>query len=88
MSELSKVTFFLDPKLHEDLKIRIYYDNFGNLSEFFRGCVVSYLEKNNQFMEFLDAYKGASEQVSQTTQERRLVDGEVRNYGGRSGKYI
>jgi|TARA_R110002020_G_scaffold6878_12_gene29202 hypothetical protein len=57
MSELSKVTFFLDPKLHEDLKIRIYYDNFGNLSEFFRGCVVSYLEKNNQFMEFLDAYK-------------------------------
>lgn len=57
MRELIKATFFLDPKLHEDLKIRIYYDGFKSQSEFFRACIVSYLEKNKEFMEFLDVYK-------------------------------
>ena len=58
MRDPIKATFFLDPKLHEDLKIRIYYDGFSNQSAFFRACVVSYLEKDDKFMEFLDAYRG------------------------------
>jgi len=57
MRELIKATFFLDPKLHEDLKIRIYYDGFKTQSDFFRACIVSYLEKDENFMKFLDSYK-------------------------------
>jgi len=57
MSDLAKVTFFLDPRLHEDLRIRMHYDGFKTQSEFFRACVVSYLEKDNKFMDFLDHYK-------------------------------
>jgi hypothetical protein len=57
MRDLIKVTFFLDPKYHEDLKIRIYYDGFKSQSDFFRACVVSYLEKEEKFMNFLDEYK-------------------------------
>jgi len=57
MRELIKATVFLDPKLHEDLKIRIYYDGFKSQSEFIRACVVSYLSGDTKFMEFLDAYR-------------------------------
>lgn len=53
----SKLTFFLDSKLHENLKIRLYYDQIKTQSEFFRHCVESYLEQNKLFMEFLDDYK-------------------------------
>tara|TARA_R110000824_G_scaffold102639_7_gene244174 strand:- start:11195 stop:11524 length:330 start_codon:yes stop_codon:yes gene_type:complete len=53
----SKLTFFLDSKLHENLKIRLYYDQIKTQSEFFRYCVESYLEQNSLFMEFLDDYK-------------------------------
>jgi len=35
----------------------MHYDGFKTQSEFFRACVISYLEKNSQFMEFLDYYK-------------------------------
>ena len=59
MKDLASVTFFLHPRLHEDFKIRMHYDGFKTQSEFFRACVVSYLEKNEKFMEFLDFYKGA-----------------------------
>ena len=57
MKDLASVAFFLHPRLHEDLKIRIHYDGFKTQSEFFRACVISYLEKNEKFMEFLDFYK-------------------------------
>lgn len=57
MKDLASVSFFLHPRLHEDLKIRMHYDGFKTQSEFFRACVISYLEKNSQFMEFLDYYK-------------------------------
>ena len=57
MKDLATVSFFLHPRLHEDLKIRMHYDGFKTQSEFFRACVISYLEKNSQFMEFLDYYK-------------------------------
>ena len=53
----SKLTFFLDSKLHENLKIRLYYDQISTQSEFFRYCVESYLERTQLFMEFLDDYK-------------------------------
>tara|TARA_R110000824_G_scaffold78717_9_gene198575 strand:- start:427 stop:747 length:321 start_codon:yes stop_codon:yes gene_type:complete len=57
MKDLTKVTFFLNPRLHEDLRIRIHYDGFKNQSEFFRACVISYLEKTEEFMAFIDMYK-------------------------------
>jgi len=53
----SKLTFFLDAKLHENLKIRLYYDQIKTQSEFFRYCVESYLEQDDLFMKFLDEYK-------------------------------
>ena len=53
----SKLTFFLNSKLHENLKIRLYYDQINTQSEFFRYCVESYLEQNALFMTFLDDYK-------------------------------
>jgi len=86
MKGLSKVTFFLDPKLHEDLKIRIYYDGFGNLSQFFRACVVSYLEKDDRFMEFLDAYKvneklQSKAQVSKSIKLRAAGDDLMKKMG-------
>jgi hypothetical protein len=43
--------------LHENLKIRLYYDQIKTQSEFFRYCVESYLEQNPLFVEFLDDYK-------------------------------
>jgi hypothetical protein len=58
MKDLASVAFFLHPRLHEDLKIRMHYDGFKTQSEFFRACVISYLEKNEKFMEFLDFYRG------------------------------
>ena len=57
MRDLIKATLFLDPKLHEDFKIRIHYDGFKNQSEFMRACIASYLSANKKFMEFLDHYK-------------------------------
>ena len=53
----SKLTFFLDSQLHENLKIRLYYDQIKTQSEFFRYCVESYLEQEPLFMHFLDEYK-------------------------------
>jgi len=53
----SKLTFFLDSKLHENLKIRLHYDQIKTQSEFFRYCVESYLSQDDLFMQFLDDYK-------------------------------
>jgi hypothetical protein len=53
----SKLTFFLDSKLHENLKIRLYYDQIKTQSEFFRCCVEAYLSQDEYFVEFLDHYK-------------------------------
>ncbi len=57
MKDLASVTFFLHPRLHEDFKIRMHYDGFKTQSEFFRACVISYLEKTPEFVDFIDAYK-------------------------------
>ena len=53
----SILSFSLDSKLHENLKIRLFYDEIKTQSEFFRYCVESYLSQNKLFMEFLDDYK-------------------------------
>ena len=57
MKDLASVAFFLHPRLHEDFKIRMYYDGFKTQSEFFRACVTAYLEKNEEMMRFIDFYK-------------------------------
>jgi hypothetical protein len=53
----SILTFGIDSKLHENLKIRLYYDQIRNQSQFFRMCVESYLAQDKLFMEFFDAAK-------------------------------
>jgi len=53
----SKLSFYMNSQLHENLKIRLYYDEIKTQSEFFRYCVESYLEQSPLFMEFLDDYK-------------------------------
>ena len=55
--DLTIVSFFLHPRLHEEMKIRLYYEGFATQSEFFRACVLSLLEKNEKFMQFLDQYR-------------------------------
>ena len=56
-SDSTPVSFFLHPRIHEELKIRLYYEGFATQSEFFRACTLSLLEKNEKFMEFLDHYR-------------------------------
>jgi len=70
----SKLTFFLDSKLHENLKIRLYYDQIKTQSEFFRFCVESYLNQDPLFMEFLDHYKinNAVQSKTKVTKSRKL----------------
>ena len=53
----SILSFSLDSKLHENLKIRLFYDQIKTQSEFFRYCVESYLSQDKLFMDFLDDYK-------------------------------
>ena len=53
----SVLSFSLNSKLHENLKIRLYYDEIKTQSEFFRYCVESYLAQDPLFMTFLDDYK-------------------------------
>ena len=53
----SILSFSLASKLHENLKIRLYYDEIKTQSEFFRYCVESYLEQDPLFVAFLDDYK-------------------------------
>ncbi len=55
--EHSILSFSLNSKLHENLKIRLYYDQIKTQSEFFRYCVESYLSQDPLFMAFLDDYK-------------------------------
>ena len=58
MKDLASVAFFLHPRLHEELKIRMHYDGFKTQSEFFRACATAYVEKEETFMKFIDFYKG------------------------------
>jgi hypothetical protein len=53
----NRLAFFVEPKLQENLRIRLYYDGLKSQTEFFRVCVESYLAKDKLFMEFLDDYR-------------------------------
>mgnify|MGYP003650872671 CR=1 FL=1 len=64
----SRLTFFLDSSLHENLKIRLYYDQIKTQSEFFRYCIESYLANDSLFMAFLDEYK-----INNKVQAKRRV---------------
>jgi hypothetical protein len=64
----SVLSFSLNMKLHENLKIRLYYDEIKTQSEFFRYCVESYLSQDPLFMEFLDDYK-----INKKVQSKRRV---------------
>ena len=70
----SVLSFSLDSKLHENLKIRLYYDEIKTQSEFFRYCVESYLSQEPLFMRFLDDYKINKKVQSKkrATQSRKL----------------
>ena len=69
-SNHSVLSFSLDSKLHENLRIRLYYDQIKNQSEFFRMCVEAYLGQDNLFMEFLDEHKVARQIQSKTRSEK------------------
>mgnify|MGYP003126179251 FL=1 len=64
----SILSFSLNSKLHEELKIRLYYDEISTQSEFFRFCVESYLSQDPLFMTFLDDYK-----INKKVQSKRRV---------------
>jgi len=64
-STQSVLSFYLDSKLHENLRIRLHYDQIRNQSQFFRMCAESYLAQDDLFMSFFDAYK-----VNQNVQSR------------------
>jgi len=70
----SILSFSLDSKLHENLKIRLFYDEIKTQSEFFRYCVESYLGRDDLFMQFLDDYKINKKVQSKTrvTKSRKL----------------
>jgi len=72
----SKLTFFVNSKSHENLKVRLYYDEIKTQTEFFRICVESYLNQDKLFMEFLDDYKITKRVQSKkrTTASRKLRD--------------
>ena len=53
--EFKKISFYDSDKRHADLRVRLQYDGLKQ-SEFFRGVVTAYLEKEENFMKFLDEY--------------------------------
>ena len=66
----SILSFGLDSKLHEDLKIRLYYDQLKNQSQFFRVCVEAYLAQDPLFMQFFDEAKVTKEIQSKRRSSR------------------
>ena len=62
----SILSFSLDSKLHENLKIRLYYDQLRTQSHFFRMCVEAYLEQDELFMRFFDDAKIRTKVQSKT----------------------
>ncbi|MAH48830.1 hypothetical protein CMI37_23585 [Candidatus Pacearchaeota archaeon] len=78
----SVLSFSLNAKLHENLKIRLFYDEIKTQSEFFRYCVESYLGQNPLFMEFLDDYK-----INKKVQSKKRV-GRSRKLRGEGEKIL
>ena len=53
--EFKKISFYDSDKRHADLRVRLQYDGLKQ-SEFFRGVVTAYLEKEENFMKFLNEH--------------------------------
>ncbi len=53
MDDLKRVIFLDSEKRHADLKIRLHYDGLSQ-TDFFRGMVTGYLEKDELLIPFLD----------------------------------
>tara|TARA_Y100000034_G_C6721197_1_gene319077 strand:+ start:333 stop:665 length:333 start_codon:yes stop_codon:yes gene_type:complete len=72
----SVLSFYLDSKLHEDLRIRLHYDQVKNQSHFFRMCVESYLAQDELFMEFFEDRKinNKVQSKARTQKSRKLRD--------------
>jgi len=51
------IAFALDPKLHENLKIRLHYDQIATNSQFYRMVAESYLAQDARFMAWFDEAK-------------------------------
>ncbi len=70
----SRLSFFINMKSHENLKIRLYYDDIKTQTEFFKLCVEAYLNQEKLFMDFLDDYKINKKVQSKkrTVQSRKL----------------
>ena len=70
--DYKKIVFYDTDKRHADLKIRLQYDNLKQ-SEFYRAVLTAYLEKEENFMKFLEKYKEDNEVLHKTklrTQEK------------------
>jgi len=63
--DYKKIVFYDTDKRHADLKIRLQYDNLKQ-SEFYRAVLTAYLEKEENFMKFLEAYKKDNEVLHKT----------------------
>jgi uncharacterized protein YjiS (DUF1127 family) len=69
----SRLSFFVNSKSHENLKIRLYYDEIKTQTEFFRLCVEAYLTQETLFMAFLDDYK-----INKNVQSKKRTHGSRR----------
>ena len=76
----SILSFSLNAKLHENLRIRLFYDEIKTQSEFFRYCVESYLSQDPFFVAFLDDYKINKKVQSKT---RTLKSRKLRETGNK-----
>ena len=63
--DYKKVMFYDSDKRHADLKIRLQYDGLKQ-NEFFRAVVTAYLEKEEDFMKFIDKYREENETMDKT----------------------
>ena len=53
MEETKRIIFLDTDKRHADLKIRLYYDGLTQ-TDFFKGVVTAYIEKDELFVPFAD----------------------------------
>jgi len=63
--DYKKIMFYDSDKRHADLKIRLQYDGLKQ-NEFFRAVMTAYLDKDNDFMKFIDRYREDNEVMDKT----------------------
>ena len=67
--EYKKISFYDSDKRHADLRIRLQYDGIKQ-SEFFRAVVTAYLEKEENFMAFLDKHMSDNQMRSENKRKK------------------